>query len=528
MFKVLIVDDEPFILEGLKMIISWEEYGLEIIGQAENGMEALEFIKKNHIDILITDITMPQMNGLQLIDNAKGIRPDIKCVVLSGYNDFDYVKQGIRLGIENYLLKPVTVKELIATIENISIKIEKSKNIARLEEVNNKILRNNILYRWVTNSIDNFELEERAKLLEIEINYDYYLACSISVLSENNVEEMAERQISNNIYNKIDHICKTFCSHEVQNTCSMCFCDYDGDFIIIFGINEPVNRYTILKKVYDILEAIKMQFQIDLLITIGDTQSTYTQLFNSYYNAKKLKEYSLIHNDKFIIDYDEMNKVTSEHTSQYDINSKDLSKIIVSGTEQEISDYIDNIYDKTLKEEQLNPYDVQNFTIEIILAIRRIIRQFNDKNDYAKIFKSILELQTIDQVKKYVKNFAINNSADYESRTSQYSPVVKQMINYMNDHLEEDISLKQLGDLLNANSTYLGQIFKKETGEFFTEYVNKKKMENAKRLVIESNLKIADICRKLGFDNQNYFYTQFKKYNGVSPSELRGYKKKCV
>src|SRR4051794_8645973 len=123
MYKVFIADDEPFIIEGLYDIVDWSELGMEIVGQAENGLEAMEALKRIPADILITDISMPKMNGLDLIRATRSFQPDLKIIVLSGYDEFAYLKEGMALGIENYLLKPINLEEFKATLHTIAEKL---------------------------------------------------------------------------------------------------------------------------------------------------------------------------------------------------------------------------------------------------------------------------------------------------------------------------------------------------------------------------------------------------------------------
>ncbi len=153
MYKVMIVDDEPLILKGLRAIIDWQQLGLQITSQAASGEQAMEAFLEEETDIIITDIRMPGMSGLELIETVRSIDPGVKFIVLSGYDDFQYVKEGMKYGIENYLLKPIDVEELEATLRAVIVKLAnvlQQQLAARKEQ---QILRDNILIRWVTQTI---------------------------------------------------------------------------------------------------------------------------------------------------------------------------------------------------------------------------------------------------------------------------------------------------------------------------------------------------------------------------------------
>ena len=150
MYKVFIVDDEPFIIEGLYDIVDWSSFGMEIVYHAGNGQAALQALPEQPVDILITDISMPLMNGLDLIREARQLQPELKVIILSGFNEFEYLKEGMKLGIENYLLKPINVDELQSTLRNTAAKLDQLVK-PRLEETYGiQMLKDNILYRWLT------------------------------------------------------------------------------------------------------------------------------------------------------------------------------------------------------------------------------------------------------------------------------------------------------------------------------------------------------------------------------------------
>ncbi|WP_048747000.1 response regulator, partial [Paenibacillus sp. P22] len=156
MYRVMLVDDEPFIVEGLQDAIDWSAFDLEIAAVAGSGKAALEQLKRQPVDLLVTDITMPGMSGLELIREARGILPGLKAIILSGYNEFDYLKEGMTLGIENYLLKPVNFKELRATLAATAAKLDAEEEPPELalSEEELGILKDRILYRWMRGEID--------------------------------------------------------------------------------------------------------------------------------------------------------------------------------------------------------------------------------------------------------------------------------------------------------------------------------------------------------------------------------------
>ncbi|WP_285229350.1 response regulator [Paenibacillus polymyxa] len=170
MYKVFIVDDEPFIIEGLYDIVDWSSFGMEIVSHAGNGQAALQALTSQPVDILITDISMPLMNGLDLIREARRVKPELKVIILSGFNEFEYLKEGMQLGIENYLLKPINVEELESTLSNTASKLDHTLSPQADDAYGIQILKDNILHRWLTGQIAATEFEERAQFMNLSLD----------------------------------------------------------------------------------------------------------------------------------------------------------------------------------------------------------------------------------------------------------------------------------------------------------------------------------------------------------------------
>ncbi|KGM45291.1 hypothetical protein NP83_06870, partial [Neobacillus niacini] len=203
MYKVLLVDDEPLITTGLKALLDWEDYGFEVVSTAESGEEALSYLKENQIDILVTDIMMAEMTGLELIKEVKILQPKVKCIVLTGYQEFEFIKQGLLLGIENYLVKPVDEEELLKTIQIIG---DKLKDVTEgNQEQEPSTLKDNTLWRFLNGEIDKNDCLERLCFYNIQFNQPYY---SVSILS---FENYHKSEISKDIRNYIEEQFSALC-----------------------------------------------------------------------------------------------------------------------------------------------------------------------------------------------------------------------------------------------------------------------------------------------------------------------------
>lgn len=226
MFKLLIVDDEPLIREGLDFCIRkrWEEEALQIYA-AKDGEEAWEIIGKEHPDVLITDIRMTRMGGIELLGKIREEKMNVKAIALSGYDDFEYVRDMALLGIENYLLKPVNEEELISTIDSTLGKIVREKELKLKDELDANLIRENIINRWMYGSIGEKELIERSGFLGLDLEGEDYLPCAIRLLQ---TREERDAEVLQRMY----ELCR-----DILKECRECYFsrNYNGDVIAVFG-----------------------------------------------------------------------------------------------------------------------------------------------------------------------------------------------------------------------------------------------------------------------------------------------------
>lgn len=519
MYKVLLVDDEVLILNGLKNLIQWDELEMVIEDTALNGEEAYEKFINNPVDIVITDITMPKLNGLQLIRKIKEINSETKFIILSGYDDFNYAKEGISLGIENYILKPINEEELEATLDNTIKKLESSIKKPLTEAVNLEILKENILYRWASDSISNYELEERSFVLGIDLFYENYIVAIIKI--KENLKENNEMYFK--IYNKVK-------SYEEELNSSAVFHDLEGDIAIIYGSNDEALAYHNMKAASDkLLKSLREEFSLNFFITLGSIEKSYKDVYKSYFSAKELQKYILSSGYNKIVSVEHISEIEKQNTYSSNFDVQEFRRLILSKDVKSINAYIDYTYEQLFKKGTVKPEELQNIAIKMMLVLKRTLKELNfstegeDENLKELIFE-VCNLRTMEQLTGALKTKCEELIEKLKNNYNSVSPVIQQILNYINQNFKEEISLKTLSFKYNVNPSYLGQIFHKEVGMAFSDYLNKVKNEKAKELLLNTNLKVNDIAKMVGYVDTSYFYRRFKEYFGISPSTLRGSK----
>jgi two-component system response regulator YesN len=525
MYKVILVDDEQFITDGLVAMIDWKSYNLEVVGTASNGDELIKLFNNTPADIIITDIHMPDINGLKLIETIKANSPDVKFIVLSGFDDFAYVQEGIRLGIENYLLKPINKQELILTLKNTVEKIERTVTIENFLKNDFNILKDNILYRWVTNSIDYQELMERADLLGINLDYPYYMVSCIKLVSQHDSNETyynKERSKTiSSLYSLSSSIIKD--APDFMN-----FCDLNGNIVMILGSND---KYLIKENLEQMLTKIKTiaknELSTNIFITVGDIEQTYASIHKSYGCAIEIQDYILLVPQDTIIYYNNIADINKKNMIKEELNLEGFAKVLTSDNINEIFNFIDNFFEKIREGKCVTPSDVQNYAIEMMLLIMKHYNNeqnsllYSATSNFKSLFSSILKINSLSGLKEEIKKQINELSCDSTIGNRNLSPIIKQVLNYVNLNYSKDVCLKSLSAIFNINSAYLGQLFQKEMNESLSEYVNKLRMQKSKELLLTTKLKNADIAIAVGFYDCNYFYRKFKDHFKVSPSELR-------
>lgn len=498
MYKVMLVDDEKLILQGLENIIEWEEIDLEIIATAQNGEEALEIFKNKPADIIITDINMPIISGLELIKKIREINNEVRFIILSGYEDFNYAKTAIKYGVDNYLLKPIDEEELTNTLKGIVF------NIGKLEkQLNEEFTKTSIIKDYILEEIDFQEFKKYTDNLKI-FSKNNYFAVSMLLLEK-----------------KIDYLhLKQKESLKFKDNLEM-FYDNFGNIIMINAWEKMPTKNEINKYFNFILEEIKLKYNINSFIAIGKIVEKLEELPKSFKISNDIKKYILKYGfnnclDETVIDKN-INKI------EFDNEINEINKLIIDKNEKAIEDFFDN----NININKFLPKDIYDLSINVLILEDNIKKSFkiNNGSFLGQDIIEILNLTDVDSIKKSLKKKILYLVDNIQQEDIKYSPIIKRVIKCVNERYSEDLSLKTLSVEYNINSSYLGQIFTKEVGYSFSDYLNKVRNIIAKDLILNSNKKITDIAKAVGYIDTSYFYRKFKKYYGVTPSALRDLKK---
>ena len=526
MIKVMIVDDEPFIRQGIRILINWEQYGFEVSGEASNGQEAAKLLEQSEYDLVITDIKMPQMDGLELIAYTwEHISKKIRFIILSGFYEFEYAKCAIKYDVADYVLKPVQREELIRALEDYKEQHYKQVEDQKKLEFSEKIVFDSHLSRLIAEKYDEESYNYVAKHFPEDINIRY-----ISI--EFDPSDKKFYDLSNDdkikaqslLYDTLkDYLgINWYHTYAESNRNDI---DYAIGFIYTKELSEAVRllEKEYIQKVYERISAV---ISYKIILYIGHKVDNIRAISESFKSATIAKTFQQFTQHKDIAYYDEIK--TKISTKKYPID-KDMMDELIHAIEQNdkesINKKIDTIYEK-LKELVTEP-DIIKINLDYLLFnLINLANELDEDFDQEEVYKMIsqggYEQIAVRGSVKHFKNFAYE-FANYLSQLRQHTfgGVLTDIEKEINEHYMDNLSLKSLSEKYFINSAYLGQIFKKQYGISFKDYLNNYRIERASELLIRADEKIYLVANSVGFNNTDYFISKFVQIKGITPLQYR-------
>lgn len=513
MLKILLIDDECVVLKGMQYILNKFNNLCEIVGTTEGSIEGLKKIEELQPDVVITDVKMPDIDGIELTRLAMEKHPNLYIIILSGHAEFEFARDALRYGAYDYLLKPCKHK----VISDLLSKIE-------TELVNKKI--NGLMQRELEKNLENRNKEiERRKILDIILgkNQDYNLniptdnirVVLIKYKSKCMDKEMVTSIITEAIGEKVD------LKYIVE------LLNYKNQYIIILKGNYD------LKYIKNQLYFIKLSLIKQGALVWGGISNIYdgiTGLQEAYRESSNIIEY-LRFND--ILEIREMSEIKKQYINkQNEINKMifDEDYIIkklflgeVKILEEELNANIEKIVHSN---EIYDPKIVRTQVKQLMILIEKRLREKNISLE--KIFghsvECIFEIERINNYRNlfdWCKNMLITICCYIKENKKHLPKAIQQVLDYIDMNYEKDISMKQMADYVYLNPWYFSEMFKEKMGIRFSDYLTRVRINKAKELLLHTNLKNYEIAERIGFKNSTYFNVVFKRVEGMTPKLFR-------
>lgn len=540
MLKIFLAEDEVIVRETIKRMIPWEDLGFELVGEAADGEMALPLLLRQKPDLLITDIKMPFMDGLTLAKVAKKEIPGLKVVILSGYDDFNYAKQAINIGVEDYLLKPITKNALIERLTEIRSCYEHEKTqkeyyekFHREMQAYEKNSSRDFFEALVSGSMDMMEIYRRSEKLGLDIVAEAY---NVLIFTMNCEEDFSgQREGYSEWEAESLELLEEFFS---ENTSAMLFrCNIFSYGVLIKGQKETIeeNTRSCVSEIQRILDRKEQKRQ--WFVAAGEPVERLSQIQKSYYSASRAFSQRYLY-DENILYYDEMasmeKKNVTEDDSTYlqkvDVNAlnpvilqKFLSNGLLEETENFVKDYFYAIGQEPLESLVFRNYVTLNVRFSVMSFLKEIgcdTRTLEQEDTEDVLSESSKSLENAIAYAEKIISQAIA-LRDQNSGNKNRS-ILKTAVDFIDSHyMEEDMSLNKAANAANVSANHFSALFSQNMGQTFIEYLTNLRMNKAKEYLRCTSMRSSEIAGEIGYKDAHYFSYLFKKTQGMTPSDYR-------
>lgn len=542
MLKIFLAEDEVVVRETIKRMIPWEELGFELVGEAADGEMALPLLLRQQPDLLITDIKMPFMDGLTLARLAKKEIPGLKVVILSGYDDFNYAKQAIGIGVEDYLLKPITKNALIERLSEIRSRYEHEKTqkeyyekFQREMQAYEKNSSRDFFEALVGGSMDMMEVYKRAEKLGLDIVAEAY---NVLIFTMNCDEDFSGQRDEYSSWEaeSLELLENFFAGH----SSAMLF----RSNIFSYGVLLKGQRETIEENTRACVDEIRkilsrQDGRREWFLAVGQSVERLSQIQKSYHTASRAFSQRYLY-DENILYYDEME--TMEHPGgqaetednaylqKVDVNALNpaiLQKFLSNGLQEEtenfVKDYFYAIGQEPMESLVFRNYVILNVRFSVISFIKGLGCDTNEMES-ADTEEVLAESgKNMESAIAYAKKM-ISQAIEIRDQNSgnKNRSILKTAVDFIDSHyMDEEISLNTVANVANVSSNHFSALFSQNMGQTFIEYLTSLRMNKAKELLRCTGMRSSEIAGEIGYKDAHYFSYLFKKTQGMTPSDYR-------
>ncbi|WP_058309036.1 response regulator transcription factor [Gracilibacillus massiliensis] len=493
--NMLIVDDEPLICQGLANTIPWQEMDIEVVGSAINGKQALEIIQQEPVDIVITDVYMPEKDGIQLSKAIVEHFPHVTIIMISGYEEFEYARQAIRIGVEDYLLKPVDIDELWGLVGKVKEQIEEKR---RQQQTQNESILTNYLSQQLFHLPDSYHLSEKIKshqyafrLMLVE-KRDYYKT-NQSALTYDSLKEMIDQ---------IDVSSIGIEMHENQLALFL----YDQE-----GIST--------EKIQLLTSAMQTYFNNEVSLAISSCYRDMHQLARLYQELNTRLSFYRGKQKQVVTDAEKLPPVKNFDGNKQQI--ADLADAVFQQNQSEVRKIVNELF-RDFQDKALTLQQIKKQCLFLLGSIKERAQEsmfeqldfrLNEETDLL-VFNSVSALQDFLLAD-------LDSMIDFVEQSNDSHWIIQQAKQYIEKNYQQDIKAVEVAEAHYITPNYFSMLFKQETGQNYSEYLNTIRINKAKELLSDTSNKVFEIAEYVGYREYKYFVQVFKNYVGITPTQFR-------
>lgn len=530
MYNVIVVDDERIIRKWLSTKLPWEDMGFVVAGECENGESALQMVMEKNPEVLVTDIKMPIMNGIELIRNIRKLGYTTKILVISGFEEFAYARESMKNGVVNYVLKPLEIDELVVSIKQI--KYELDNEFERISEYYHikKLAADSRIYTEKEFIISLKAGNDIAKTLEmmdkLEILSCYKYFCCLNILYDNLVIE-EKRNNKEDIYKNV----KSIINSNLEGIYSQIVPDDDNVVIFLSYISDAaVNRQELVKRIQEMehdFNHLLASFNASVTIGLSNIHKSRMEVFEAYNEAARVEDSRFYYGKGKLYTFDDGIYDCSDEIIILPDAEKNIIDGFSIGNLQQVDDELGKVFEYFINCRKVKKRCAAKYLSHVIdLMLEKIIQlEGMDKSrirDIYQIKSNFIETDTLMEMKEMAisaANYLTGIMDEVRSKSRINIPDVFDFIK--NNVVNKELTLNEVASHVHITPKYFSFVFKKETGENFIDYVTKIKIWKAKELLEVTDKKVYYISSMLGFNDFKYFCRIFKKETGVTPTQYR-------
>ncbi len=494
--KVFVVDDEQSVVKGLVSDVDWGNFHCEIVGYTTDSSEALDFLRKKKIDVLVTDIYMPCVSGLELCKRARELQPDIFIIVISAYNRFEYVKEALKYEIVDYCLKPIDMDELNNCLRTVCMM--RNNRIMKRKISYDPILRNSIFQRILREDISDPLFEEQCRLAEMDLNVSY---CRVFLISTGKTGKNERMDLMNAFFEK-----------KLPGT--YCFLDAYMNLVILYLSDRPENTDAD-SNIRNVIREKKLADKI--FLCMGRPLKNYRQIASGYQECLDFMNISSLFGGRFV-------SIEKYPYEKY-LSQKKSNEVL------RITNYLEtdnwNAAEEIMIKTATGCTEGEQQKRELVCLAAFLVRRYRGNFRMEKGMPTLPETgkgRTLSacQMKNWLNSIYRNLQDNKNDQNERLHPYVRKAMSETDKNYEDkSLSLQEIARKCGVSASYLGFLFKEQTGEYFNDYLMKKRLDTAEFLLGKKELLISEVANKVGFSSQSYFNKAFRQKYGISPTEFR-------
>jgi len=529
LLNVLVVEDEEYVRKSIVYKVDWAQLGFNFALEAENGLRALEIVEQQDIDVIITDIRMPGMNGLELIEKVKETHERMRFIIVSGHNEFEYAKKALSYNVSEYLLKPVKGSQLEKTLSKVKDELLKEKvdilyrkNIEKRFKENSELLQNYYLTKLIQSEEGSVQAQKNAQALGDEMPCEMVEVSVLRVLTTPAGGKDQDYSLLDSLDNMFQALQDIYTAENVHiyNNLKNAY-----EWIVINNF-ETDSEKSVRGMHSRAIKSITDEFGVNCIIGVGTCEQGLEKLPASYAKAELAVKEAIVIGVNRIIPYED--KYTNLNVNWLTVSDDQLiGKYLDTGNTASLKAYIEKVF-RTLRthNEQINHLAYYSLALDLFVILKKHLQRNSEMagsdNDFEPEFLSELTgLATLEEIIKWCEMCIMwYESLITESDNSTGKDLVGIIRSYITNNYGADITLGFVAEKYNISPNYLSRVFKIYSNESFKSFITRIRMEKAIELMMGSELKLYSISEMVGYEDPKYFSKVFKNYFGFPPSRF--------